>query len=60
MTWKFIPDYKIRHIWADPDGSNEVAVSPDYYAVLGIPICTDGGDFQGSDKVYVRTEVLTN
>ena len=55
--WTRIPDDRVRHIWADPDGSNETTVPPTFYAESGTPICDDDSEFSGDDMVYVGTEV---
>ena len=57
-SWKVIPDEKVRHVWANPDGSGETTVSPDWYADNGTPICDDDSDFCGEDMIYVRTEIM--
>lgn len=56
--WTTISDKMVRHIWADPDGSNEVSVDPDYYGENGTPVCGHLSDFEGEDMIYVRTEIL--
>ena len=58
-TWKTIDDSKIRHIWSNPDGTGEIAISPSFYQENGTPICNGmNSDFlEGEDMVYVRTEV---
>lgn len=56
-VWKKIDESKIRHVWANPDGSGEVTVSPDWYADNGTPLCDDDSDFAGDDMLYVRTEI---
>jgi hypothetical protein len=53
-TWKSILDANVRHIWADADGKNEVAVSPTFYADSGTPVDPETGD----DLIYYRTEIL--
>ena len=55
--WKTVPDENVRHIWANPDGSDETTISPDWYADNGTPVCGDDSDFDGDDMIYVRTEV---
>lgn len=52
-TWKTIADSKIRHIWANSDGTGETAISPDYYQDNGTPTNDDG-----DDMIYVRTEIM--
>ena len=58
MAWQKIDDKNVRHVWekaADdrcPESDQEVAVSPDYYAEAGIPICGCG-----RDMVYGHTEI---
>lgn len=56
-VWLPVDDAEIRHIWTDPDGTNQIEVAPTSYADSGIPICQDDGEFDGDDKIYVRTEV---
>jgi hypothetical protein len=57
--WKTIPDNKVRHVWANEDGSGEITVDPDYYGNNGTPVCCDEeSEFMDRDMVYVRTEIL--
>jgi hypothetical protein len=51
--WKTIDDSKVRHVWANEDGSGEVTVDPTFYQDSGTPIDSETGD----DLVYVRTEI---
>jgi hypothetical protein len=62
MAWKTIPDSKVRHIWAWPDGSNEIAIDPSFYAENGTPVVPDdegvhANPYAGDDMIYVRTEI---
>jgi hypothetical protein len=52
-TWKIIDDVNICHIWATPDGKQEISVSPSWYQSNGTP-CDDDGE----DMIYVRTEIF--
>lgn len=56
-TWVTIPDKNVRHIWANPDGTGEIRVSPSCYQDSGTPICDDDSGFEGDDMTYVRTEI---
>lgn len=59
--WKTIDDADVRHIWANPDGTNETAIDPTFYAENGTPLCDDDDEEHGgADMIYVRTEVKTN
>ena len=65
IKWTKIDDSKVRHIWVLDDGDqclkeeelcNEdktTAVSPDWYAENGTPICPGCGE----DMVYSHTEI---
>jgi hypothetical protein len=55
--WVKIDDRNVRHIWANPDGTGEIEISPDWYAENGTPVCGFDTDFDGEDMVYVRTEI---
>ena len=57
-SWIPINEDNVRHVWANPDGSGEITVSPDWYADNGTPVCCDP-DFDGEDMLYVRTEILS-
>lgn len=57
-TWTVIDDAKVRHIWANPDGSGEISIEPSWYADNGTPVCDSNSDFDGDDMIYVRTEIL--
>jgi hypothetical protein len=57
MSWVKITDKEVRHIWANPDGTGEIDISPDWYADNGTPVCDFDSDFDGEDMVYVRTEI---
>jgi hypothetical protein len=57
--WTEVQDSHVRHVWAWPDGTNEITVDPTFYADSGIPVCPDGGEFNGDDMIYVRTEILS-
>jgi hypothetical protein len=52
--WKTIEDSKVRHVWANEDGSGEITVDPTFYQDSGTPIDDETGD----DLMYVRTEIL--
>jgi hypothetical protein len=54
--WETIDDSKVRHVWANPDGTGEITVDPAWYADNGTPVCVDA--FDGEDMIYVRTEIL--
>lgn len=55
--WTTVKDDDVRHIWANPDGTDEVAISPDWYADNGTPVCGFDSVFDGEDMVYIRTEI---
>lgn len=58
-VWKTIPDNKVRHVWANEDGSGEITVDPSWYADNGTPVCSDeDSEFYDQDMCYVRTEIL--
>lgn len=57
QEWVKVEDCDVRHIWANPDGTGEVEVSPDFYAHNGTPVCDFESDFDGEDMIYVRTEI---
>lgn len=57
-SWKVIPDDKVRHVWANPDGSGETTIAPAWYADNGTPVCDDDSDFSGEDMIYIRTEIM--
>lgn len=57
--WKTVSDSQVRHVWSLPDGTGEITVDPTFYADSGIPVCPDGGEFNGDDMIYVRTEILS-
>jgi len=55
--WKTISDDKVRHVWANPDGTGEITVDPSFYAESGTPVCDSDTEFEGEDMIYVRTEI---
>jgi len=58
-SWKVIPDEKVRHVWANEDGSGEITVDPGFYSDNGTPVCVDeDSEFFDCDMVYVRTEIM--
>ena len=57
-VWKTIEDSKVRHVWANEDGSGEITVDPSFYADNGTPVCVDEeSEFFDQDMIYVRTEI---
>ena len=55
--WQKIADANVRHIWANPDGSGEIEISPEWYANNGTPVCDFESNFEGEDMIYLRTEI---
>lgn len=57
-VWKSVDDARVRHIWANEDGSGEIYVDPDFYGDNGTPVCCDEeSEFFDQDMIYVRTEI---
>jgi len=47
MTWTRIPDESCQQVWQNPDTSEEVWVTPDWYEQNGTPIAPEtGNDFE--------------
>jgi hypothetical protein len=60
QVWEPIADDKVRHIWAKPDGTGEVAIDPGYYSESGTPVVnSEDEQFGDQDMIYVRTEIRT-
>ena len=56
--WVKVEDSKVRHVWECVCG-NRVRVDPTFYAESGTPFCTgQGPECEGTDMVYVKTEIL--
>jgi hypothetical protein len=56
--WTIVDDANIRHIWAKPDGTGEIAIAPDYYQDNGTPVVdSDDEEYGDDDMIYVRTEI---
>jgi len=51
--WKQVEDGSVRNIWKCPECDEEAAISPDFYALSGTPMCQDCD----CNMAYVRTEV---
>lgn len=58
QVWNPIPDSKVRHVWANPDGSGEITIDPSWYGKNGTPTCDEDSEFSDQDMKYVRTEIL--
>lgn len=53
--WFPIDDLKVRHLYECPECKNKVYVHPEFFAEMGVPMCTDC--FWDDVMDYVRTEV---
>jgi formylmethanofuran dehydrogenase subunit E len=51
--WKQVEDGSVRNIWKCSECDEEAAISPDFYALSGTPMCQDCD----CNMAYVRTEV---
>ena len=57
-SWKPVSNKRIRHVWANPDGSGEVYISPEWYQDNGTPMCDSDSEWgDDEDMIYVRTEL---